>query len=211
MTHVAMESTGEYWKPVYWVREEGFEVLLVNAAHIKNAPGRKTDAKDGAIAQLLECGLLQGSFVPPREIREVRDLTRYCKTLVQQRTEEVLRLHGILQRAGIQLSSVASNIMEVSGRAMLDALVEGTKDAEAVAELARGRLRQKIPLLKAALEGHFTAHQCGDGLTHVGTYRISGRSHCYPEPRIGDAVGTVSQTDRTVENDSRSAGSHRGR
>lgn len=97
VTHVAMESTGEYWKPVYWVLEEGFEVLLVNAAHIKNVPGRKTDAKDGAwIAQLLECGLLQGSFVPPREIREVRDLTRYRETLVQQRTEEVLRLHGIL-------------------------------------------------------------------------------------------------------------------
>jgi transposase len=159
VTHVAMESTGEYWKPVYWVLEEGFEVLLVNAAHIKNVPGRKTDAKDGAwIAQLLECGLLQGSFVPPREIREVRDLTRYRKTLVQQRTEEVLRLHGVLQRAGIKLSSVASNIMGVSGRAMLDALVEGTKDAQAMAELARGSLRKKIPLLKAALEGRFAHH-----------------------------------------------------
>lgn len=159
VTHVAMESTGEYWKPVYWVLEEEFQVLLVNAAHIKNVPGRKTDAKDGSwIAQLLECGLLQGSFVPPREIREVRDLTRYRKTLVQQRTEEVLRLHGVLQRAGIKLSSVASNIMGVSGRAMLDALVEGTKDAQAIAELARGSLRKKIPLLQAALEGRFTHH-----------------------------------------------------
>lgn len=159
VTHVAMESTGEYWKPVHWVLEEGFKVLLVNAAHIKNVPGRKTDAKDGSwIAQLLECGLLCGSFVPPREIREVRDLTRYRKTLVQQRTEEVLRLHGVLQRAGIKLSSVASNIMGVSGRAMLDAMVEGTKDAEAIADLARGSLRGKIPLLRAALEGRFTQH-----------------------------------------------------
>jgi transposase len=159
VTHVAMESTGEYWKPVYYTLEEGFELLLVNAAHIKNVPGRKTDAKDGMwIAQLLECGLLQGSFVPPPPIREIRDLTRYRKTLVQQRTEEVLRLHGVLQRAGIKLSSVAANIMGVSGRAMLDALVEGKQDAAAMSELARGSLRGKIPLLQKALQGHFTAH-----------------------------------------------------
>ena len=129
--------------------------------------GRKTDAQDGSwIAQLLECGLLRGSFVPPREIREVRDLTRYRKTLVQQRTEEVLRLHGVLQRAGIKLSSVATNIMGVSGRAMLDAMVEGTKDAQAIAELARGSLRGKIPLLRAALEGRFTQHH-GVMVTHM--------------------------------------------
>lgn len=159
VTHVAMESTGEYWKPVYWILEEGFEVLLVNAAHIKNVPGRKTDAKDGSwIAQLLECGLLRGSFVPPPAIREIRDLTRYRKTLVQQRTEEILRLHGVLQRAGIKLSSVAANILGVSGRAILDALVEGKQDASAMSELARGSLRGKIPLLQKALQGRFSAH-----------------------------------------------------
>jgi transposase len=101
VTHVAMESTGEYWKPVYYTLEAGFELLLVNAAHIKNVPGRKTDTKDGMwVAQLLECGLLQGSFVPPPPIREIRDLTRYRKTLVEQRTEEVLRLHGVCNEQG---------------------------------------------------------------------------------------------------------------
>lgn len=159
VTQVAMESTGEFWKPVYYILEEGFQVLLVNAAHIKNVPGRKTDAKDGAwIAQLLECGLLQGSFVPPQPIRDLRDLTRYRKRLIEQRTEEVLRLHAVLQRAGIKLSSVASNILGVSGRAILEALVEGKQDAQAMAELARGALRGKIPLLYKALEGRFSAH-----------------------------------------------------
>jgi|tagenome__1003787_1003787.scaffolds.fasta_scaffold20713007_1 transposase len=159
VTDVAMESTGEYWKAVYYMLEDRFQTLLVNAAHIKNVPGRKTDAKDGAwIAQLLECGLLRGSFVPPPPIRELRDLTRYRKRLVEQRTEEVLRLHGVLQRAGIKLSSAVSNILGVSGRAMLEALVEGKQDASAMAELARGSLRGKLPLLRKALEGHFTAH-----------------------------------------------------
>lgn len=157
VTDVAMESTGEYWKPIYYLLEDRFHVLLANAAHIKNVPGRKTDAKDGAwIAQLLECGLVAKSFVPPRAIREIRDLTRYRKKLIQQRTEEVLRLHGVLQRAGIKLSSVASNIVGVSGRAILKALVEGNKDPAAMAELARGQLRKKIPELKRALTGRFT-------------------------------------------------------
>lgn len=167
VTHVAMESTGEYWKPIYYLLEDRFEVLLANAAHIKNVPGRKTDAKDGAwIAQLLECGLVAKSFVPPRPIREIRDLTRYRKTLIQQRTEEVLRLHGVLQRAGIKLSSVASNIVGVSGRAILKALVEGKKKPAEMAELARGQLRGKIPLLKRALEGQFTAHH-GKLINHM--------------------------------------------
>jgi len=167
ITDVAMESTGEYWKPIYYLLEDRFHVLLANAAHIKNVPGRKTDAKDGAwIAQLLECGLVAKSFVPPGPIREIRDLTRYRKTLIRQRTEEVLRLHGVLQRAGIKLSSVASNIMGVSGRAILKALVKGEKDPEAMAELARGQLRVKIPLLKRALEGQFTKHH-GQLVSHM--------------------------------------------
>jgi transposase len=159
VTHVAMESTGEYWKAVYFLLEDDFHVLLVNAAHIKNVPGRKTDATDASwIAQLLECGLLRGSFIPPRPIRELRDLTRYRKRMVEVRTQEVVRLHGVLQRAGIKLSSVAKDIMGVSGRAILQALVEGKKDAAAMAELAKGSLRGKIPLLRKALEGQFAGH-----------------------------------------------------
>jgi transposase len=167
ITDVAMESTGEYWKPIYYLLEDRFHVLLANAAHIKNVPGRKTDAKDGAwIAQLLECGLVAKSFVPPQPIREIRDLTRYRKTLIQQRTEEVLRLHGVLQRAGIKLSSVAANIVGVSGRAIWKALVEGEKNPAAMAELARGQLRKKIPQLKQALEGRFTGHH-GQLVNHM--------------------------------------------
>jgi len=156
---VAMESTGEYWKPVYYVLEGAFSVRVVNAQHIKNVPGRKTDTQDSIwIAELLECGLLRGSFVPPPEIRDLRDLTRYRKVLTQQRTEEVQRLHGVLQKAGIKLSSVASSIMGVSGRAMMDMLVNGKTDVEALANLARGKLRSKLPQLRKALEGHFSDH-----------------------------------------------------
>ena len=135
------------------------KVLLVNPRDVQQVPGRKTDASDAAwIAQLLQCGLLRGSFVPPREIRELRDLTRYRKALTQERTSEVLRLHAVLQDAGIKLSSVATNILGVSGRTMLDTLVSGKTDPETLAELARGKLRKKVPLLKKALEGHFRSH-----------------------------------------------------
>src|SRR5205807_1731072 len=112
VTHVAMEATGVYWKPVYYMLEDCMKVLLVNPRDVQQVPGRKTDASDAAwIAQLLQCGLLRGSFVPPREIRELRDLTRYRKALTQERTSEVLRLHAVLQDAGIKLSSVATNIL----------------------------------------------------------------------------------------------------
>lgn len=159
VTHVAMESTGEYWKPVYYLLESDFEMMLVNAGHIKNVPGRKTDIKDAEwIAQLLECGLLRASFVPPPEIRQLRDLTRYRKALIEQRTQEVLRLHGVLQRAGIKLSSVASNVMGASGRAMIEALIAGKQDAAAMANLAKGKLRAKLGPLQKALEGYFRGH-----------------------------------------------------
>lgn len=159
VTHVAMESTGVFWKPVYYVLESDFEVLLVNAAHVKNVPGRKTDVKDCAwLAQLLECGLLRPSFVPPPEIRDLRDLTRYRRTLAHERAQQVQRLHKILQDAGIKLSSVASDITGVSGRAMIEALLHGTTDAEVLAELARGRLRAKLPQLRRALVGRFRSH-----------------------------------------------------
>ncbi len=159
VTHVAMESTGQYWKPIYYVLEADFQVLLVNAQHVKRVPGKKTDVEDCCwLAQLLECGLLQASFVPPPPLRVLRGLTRYRKVLVQDRNREVQRLHDVLQDAGIKLSSVATDIMGVSGRAMMECLVEGRTDAEALAELARGRLRAKLPQLRQALQGGFKKH-----------------------------------------------------
>lgn len=171
VTHVAMESTGEFWRPIYYVLEDAFTVLLVNAQHVKHVPGHKTDAHDCVwLARLLECGLLKGSFVPPQPIRDLRDLTRYRKVLTQQRTGEVQRLHGMLQKAGIKLSSAASDILGVSGRAMLEALVEGQADPVALAELARGRLRAKLGLLKQALTGFFRPHHAtlvSEMLAHI--------------------------------------------
>lgn len=155
---VAMESTGVLWKPVYYVLEGGFTLLLVNPAHIKNVPGRKTDVKDSQwIAQLTECGLLRASFVPPPEIRELRDLTRYRSELGHEWNREAQRLHKVLQDAGIKLSSVATDILGKSGRAMIEALIGGAKDPEALAELAKGALRRKLGQLRAALEGQFQA------------------------------------------------------
>jgi transposase len=159
VTHVAMESTGVYWKPVYYVLEEAFTCLLVNAAHVKQVPGRKTDIRDCEwLAQLLEHGLLRGSFVPPAPLRELRDLTRYRRSLGQDRAREANRLHKVLEDAGIQLASVASDILGKSGRAMLAALVEGTTDPEVLADLARGALRKKLPALRQALAGRFRGH-----------------------------------------------------
>lgn len=171
VTHVAIESTGVFWKPVYYVLEERFTVLLVNPAHMKNVPGRKTDVKDCEwIAQLLEYGLLRASFVPPVPIRELRDLTRYRRSLIDERGRGVNRLQKFLQDAGIKLSSVASDVMGKSGRAMVEALVAGTTDAEVLADLARGRLRKKIPDLRRALVGRFGEHHrflVGEILDHV--------------------------------------------
>ena len=159
VTHVAMESTGVYWKSVYYVLEDGFTVLLVNAQHMKNVPGRKTDARDCAwIAELLEHGLLRGSFVPPPPIRELRDLTRYRKTQIQERVREVNRLHKVLEDAGVKLAVVASDVLGVSGRAMLEALLRGTTDPRLLAELSRGKMRKKIPELRRALQGRFGSH-----------------------------------------------------
>jgi transposase len=160
VTHVAMESTGVYWKPVYYVLEEAFaQLLLVNATHLAKVPGRKTDVQDCIwIAQLLECGLRRGSFVPPPAIRELRDLTRYRKTLIQDRTREVNRLHKVLEDAGLKLASVATDVLGASGRAMLTALVAGTTEPAVLADLARGRLRAKLPALRQALTGRFRGH-----------------------------------------------------
>ena len=153
---VAMEATGVYWKPVWAVLEDDFELLLVNARHVKQVPGRKTDVSDAAwLAQLLEAGLLRASFVPPKPIRALRQLTRYRKAQIRERQREANRLHKALEDTGIKLDCVASDILGVSGRAMLDALVSGTTDPALLADLAKGKLRKKLPALREALEGRF--------------------------------------------------------
>jgi transposase len=142
VSHVAMECTGVYWRPVFYVLEEAATCILANAAQIAQVPGRKTDVNDAVwIAQLLEHGLIRPSFVPPAPFRELRDLTRYRKLLVQERTRHANRLHKVLEDAGIKLTSVATRLLGVSGRAMLDALVAGTTDPTVLADLARGKLR----------------------------------------------------------------------
>jgi transposase len=155
---VAMEATGVYWKPVWAILEDEFDCLLCNARHVKQVPGRKTDVSDAAwLCQLLEAGLLGRSFVPPKPIRALRNLTRYRKAQVGERQREANRLHKILEDTGIKLDCVATDILGASGRAMLDALVAGTTDPEVLAELAKGKLRAKIPALREALVGRFDA------------------------------------------------------
>jgi transposase len=159
VTLVGMESTGVYWKPVYYLLEDAVGCWLLNARHLRNVPGRKTDMADAAwIAQLVAHGLVRPSFVPPPVIRELRNLTRYRKAQIDERGREVQRLDKILQDAGIKLSSVASNILGVSGQAMLLAMVHGHRDPEALAELSKGVLRKKIPALRQALRGRFSGH-----------------------------------------------------
>jgi transposase len=173
VTQVVMEATGQYWKCVWYVLEERrFELMLVNARHVKIVPGRKTDVKDAEwLAELLEHGLLRGSFVPPPAIRELRDLTRYRKRLIQAHTAEGQRIQKTLEDAGIKLDSVASDVLGVSGRAMLEALVAGERDPKVLAELAKGKLRAKIPELRRALRGRFGEHHAllvRLALDHVG-------------------------------------------
>jgi transposase len=171
VTQVAMEATGVYWKPVWAILEDHFQLTLVNARHVKTVPGRKTDIKDAQwLCQLLEAGLLKPSFVPPKPIRTLRNLTRYRKTQIQDRSREVARLHKILEDTGIKLGCVASDIMGKSGREMLSALVAGTTDPVVLAGLAQGLLRKKIPQLREALEGRFdTEHALivGQIIAHV--------------------------------------------
>lgn len=154
ITHVAMESTGVYWRPVYNILESEFDVLLVNAKHIKFVPGRKTDVKDAQwIAELLQHGLLKASFIPDVAQRELRELVRYRSQLINDRTREINRVHKVLQDANLKLSSVASNVLGVSGRAMLHALIAGQDDPQQLAQLAQGRMRRKIDELEHALTG----------------------------------------------------------
>ena len=176
-THVAMEGTGVYWKPIYNLLEDRFTLVLVNAQHIKAVPGRKTDVKDCEwIADLLRHGLLQASFVPDRAQRELRELTRYRTSLVQERTDEINRLQKTLEGANIKLASVLSDVMGTSGRAMLAALVAGEQDAAVLASLAQGSLVQKTAALQRALAGRMGTHQrflLGVQLRHIEALEVS--------------------------------------
>jgi transposase len=185
VTEVVMEATGSYWKPAWYVLEErDFELTLVNAQHVKILPGRKSDVLDAEwLAELLEHGLLRGSFVPPLAIRELRDLTRYRKRLIQAHTSECQRIQKTLEDAGIKLDSVASDVLGVSSRAMLHALVAGERDPEVLAEMAKGVLRKKIPELRQALRGRFRDHHalliglCLDHTAHLeaATAKLDGQ------------------------------------
>ena len=174
VTHVAMEATGIYSMPVYHalIEHGNFEkVLVCNAGHVKNVPGRKTDLADAEwLAHLLECGLLAGSFIPPADIKAARDVIRYRTKIVQSRTSELQRLGGVLQDAGIKIDSVASSIATKSGRAMIEALIDGERRGQVLAELAKGKMRAKIPDLSMALEGRFGEHHalmCRLHLDHI--------------------------------------------
>ena len=170
-THVAMEATGSYWKPIYNLLDGQVAILVVNAAHIKQVPGRKTDVRDAAwIAGLLRHGLLQPSFIPDRPQRELRDLTRYRMSLINERSTEANRLQKVLEDANLKPASIASNMLGKSGREMLDRIVAGETDAVRLAQCARGRMKAKIPQLEAALAGTVTEHHrwlLGQQLSHI--------------------------------------------
>ena len=159
ITHVAMESTGVYWKPVFNILEDSFEVILVNARHVKNVPGRKTDVQDSEwLCKLLRSGLVKGSFIPPRDIRELRDLTRYKRKLIQTIVAEKQRVEKVLEDANIKLSSIASDTFGASGKRIIEELIKGELEVEEMAELSKGRLRQKRGDLKEALVGEVREH-----------------------------------------------------
>jgi transposase len=159
VTHVAMESTGDFWKPVFNILENNFEVIVVNAQHISKVPGRKTDQSDAEwIAELMQCGLLKASFIPPLGQRELRELTRYRSSFVREHVNLVNRVQKVLESANIKLASVATDIMGVSGRAMLEAIIQGQANPDQMAALAKGRMREKRELLAKALEGRVKAH-----------------------------------------------------
>jgi transposase len=159
ITHIAMESTGVYWKPVYNIMEEDFEILLVNARHIKNVPGQKTDKKDSTwIAKLLLSGLLKGSFVPPRHIRDLRDLARYKRKVIEQISSEKNRIHKLLEDANIKLSSVVSNLSGATATKIIDAMIAGEEDVKELVKLRHGKMQCTIEELAASLKGKLRPH-----------------------------------------------------
>jgi transposase len=194
VTHAAMESTGVYWKPVYHLLEGQFELLLVNAQHIKQVPGRKTDVKDCAwIAQLLQHGLLKSSLVPPPLQRDLRDLTRQRTQLAAEQARVAQRIQKVLEDANIKLASVATDVMGASGRDMLRALIAGTTDVQKLAQLAKGRLRAKIAALQQALTGRVTDHHRFMLRVHLEHYEhLEGLSAQFTE-RIEDKLAPLAQ------------------
>jgi transposase len=191
VTQAVMEATGVYWKPPWHVLEgtPGLELMLVNAHHVKNLPGRKTDVSDAAwLAQLAECGLLRGSFVPPPVISELRDLTRYRKKLIEDRAKETQRIQKVLEDAGIKLDSVVTDVLGRASRRMLDALIAGERDPEVLADMALTRMRPKIPELRLALEGRFTAH-----------HGLMIRMHLTHIDQLGTAIDALdAEVDRVI-------------
>lgn len=159
ITHVAMESTGVYWKPVYNILEPGFEILLVNARHIKNVPGHKTDKKDSKwITKLLLSGLLKGSFIPPKPIRELRDLTRYKRKVIEQISSEKNRIHKLLEDANIKLSSVVSNLSGATATKIIDAMIEGEENIAELLKFRHGKMQSSVEDLASSLKGNLTDH-----------------------------------------------------
>lgn len=194
VTHVAMESTGEYWKPVFNLLEGEFEVILVNAGHVKQVPGRKTDVKDAQwLAELLSYGLLKASYIPAKPQRDLRDLTRYRVNLVQERARVVNRLQKVLEQANIKLASVASDVLGVSGRQMLEALVGGQRDAALMAELAKGRLRNKMAELEKALTGVVRDHHRFLLAQHLAHIDFLDEQIEQVSQEIGQRIETMSQ------------------
>lgn len=189
ITHVAMESTGEFWKPLYNLLEGSFTVLVVNAAHIKYVPGRKTDVKDAEwIAELLAHGLLKPSFVPEAPQRALRDLTRQRTHLIQERASIINRMQKVLEWANIKLSSVVTDITGVSARAMLEALVAGQTDVSELAQLAKGRLRSKIGELEQALQGTLEPHQAFMIAQHLALLDVFDEQIAAFDERIHEAI-----------------------
>ncbi len=194
ITHLAMESTGVYWKPVYSILEDFFKIILVNARHIKNVPGHKTDKKDSEwIAKLLMSGLLKGSFVPPQTIRELRVLHRHRRKLIGQRTAEKNRLQNVLEDANIKLANVVSDVFGKTGVAIIEALIAGVTDPSALSELAKGSLVQKKEQLKKALNGKITAHHCFMLQMIISTIHHINQQIALLEARMGTYIQAMQQ------------------
>lgn len=194
VTTVAIESTAEYWKPVFNLLEGEFEVILVNAKHVKQVPGRKTDVKDAEwLAELLSYGLLKASYIPAKPQRDLRDLTRHRVTLVQERARVVNRLQKVLEHANIKLASVASDIMGVSGRQMLEAIIGGETDAAAMADLAKGRMRNKLEALEKALTGVVRPHHRFMIAEHLAHIDFLDEQIARVSEKIGQQIDTMSQ------------------
>jgi transposase len=198
-THVALEATGVYWKPIWHLLEGDFEMVLANAQHVRNVPGRKTDVNDAAwLADLLAHGLIRGSFVPPARIQELRDLTRTRKQLVRETSQHVLRIQKVLEDANIKLASVLSSIVGQSGRAMLDAIIEGVVDPERLATLAVGTAKKKRAELVEALRGRVTAHHRSMIKLHLGLFDALQAAIAEVDATLGKALAPIQANARLL-------------